>query len=194
MRIFIVLAHPKPVSFNATLCTALCDGLRQAGHVADVADLYAEGFDPVLRGPELDTLGTNRPLPDVAAYQQRLLAAQGLAFVFPVWWFGIPAILKGFVDRVFQEEFAFRFTSGGKVRGLLTQKKALVVCTTGVNASIHRLFRFGRPLEKTFDEWTLKNCGIGDVRRVVLHEVVTTDDATRKRYVARVRQLGREYF
>jgi NAD(P)H dehydrogenase (quinone) len=194
MRVLIVLAHPKPDSFNAALCAALCEGIRAAGHETDVADLYAERFDPVLQGPELDTLGTGRPLPDVAAYQERIVRAQALAFVFPVWWFGIPAILKGFIDRVFQENFAFRFTFPGRVQGLLAHKKALVVCTAGASAALYRLFRLGRPLEKTFDGWTLRTCGIRQVRHVVLHNLLTADDATRARYLERVRRLGREYF
>ncbi len=194
MRVFVVLAHPAPDSFNAALCSELCAGLREAGHEADVADLYAERFDPVLGGPELATLGTGRPLPDVAAYQERILRAEALAFVFPVWWFGVPAILKGFVDRVFQEEFAFRFTSGGRVKGLLHHKKALVVCTTGVSRPLYRLCRFGRPLEKAFDDWTLGICGVGNVRHVVFYGVPDAADATRARYLKEVRRLGRRYF
>ncbi|MBZ5495352.1 MAG: NAD(P)H-dependent oxidoreductase [Acidobacteriia bacterium] len=194
MRILIVLAHPKPDSFNAALCGALCAGLAEAGHQTDIADLYAEGFDPVLRGPELDTLGTGHPLSDVAVYQNRILQAQALAFVFPVWWFGVPAILKGFVDRVFQEEFAFRFTSDRGVRGLLHHEKALVIRTAGASASFYRLFRFGRPLEKTFDEWTLRTCGVRTVRNVFFHDVLNVSDAARLRYLERVRRLGRDYF
>ena len=194
MRVLIVLAHPKSDSFNAAVCGALCDGLAQAGHQPDMADLYAEGFDPVLRGSELATLGTGRPLPDVAEYQERIRQAQALAFVFPIWWFGAPAILKGFVERVFQEEFAFRFTASGKIQGLLPHEKALVICTSGVSAALYRLFRFGRPLEKSFDEWTLKICGIHRVRRIMLHDVLTADDSTRARYLERIRRVAGDFF
>jgi NAD(P)H dehydrogenase (quinone) len=194
MRIFIVFAHPKPDSFNAALCAALCEGVRAAGHEPEVADLYQEGFDPLLRGPELDTLGTGHPLADVARYQERILKAHALAFIFPIWWFGTPAILKGFVDRVFQEEFAFRFTSTGQVRGLLPQRKALIISTTGVRASLYRMFNFGRPLSRTFGDWTLKNCGIRQVRHVVFHDVVNASDSDRKHHIDKVILLGRKYF
>ena len=194
MRILIVLAHPKSDSFNAAVCAALCEGLQAAGHEIDIADLNSEGFNPVLRGPELDRFGSGPPLDDVVGYQQRILRADALAFVFPVWWFGLPAILKGFVDRVFQEGFAFRFTEDDKVRGLLRHKKALVIGTAGASATLYRVFRFGRPLEKTFGEWTLKMCGIRAVRHVLLYDVVTIDTATRKRYLEKVRRLGSRYF
>jgi NAD(P)H dehydrogenase (quinone) len=194
MKIFVVLAHPRSDSFNAALCEALCHGIHKAGHETDVADLCADGFDPVLRGTELNTLGTGPPLPDVASYQQRILQAQAMAFIFPVWWFGVPAILKGFVDRVFQEEFAFRFTSRGQVKGLLQHEKALVACTAGMSASLYRLFRFGRPLEKTFVDWTLKICGIRRVRYVIFHDVVNAGESTRAGYLKEMQRLGRRYF
>jgi NAD(P)H dehydrogenase (quinone) len=194
MHILIVLAHPRPASLNAAVCDALCSGLRETGHTIDLADLNAEGFDPVLRGPELDQLGAGPPGKDVAAYQQRMLRADALAFIFPVWWFGLPAILKGFIDRVFQEGFAFRFTSRGRVRGLLAHKSALVICTAGASSSLYRLFRFSRPLEKTFVEWTLKTCGIRTVRQVIFHDVKNVSAAARARYLKQARRLGREYF
>lgn len=194
MRVIVILAHPKPDSFNAAVCAALCKGLREAGHEADVADLCADGFDPVMRGPELDELGRGLPLRDVAGYQRRIMRAQGLAFLFPVWWFGPPAILKGFVDRVFQEGFAFRLGAAGSVRGLLPQRKALVINTAGARAPLYRLFRFARPMEKTFDEWTLKTCGIREVRHVFFHDVVNTSDAERAAYLKRAQKLGREFF
>jgi len=194
MRIFVVLAHPNADSFNAALCAALRDGLHDAGHEADVADLYAEGFDPALREPELRPPGASPLMRDVADYQRRILRAHALAFIHPVWWFGTPAMLKGFVDRVFREGFAFRFTASGQVRGLLHHRKALVICTTGVTGSLYRLLHYGRPLTKTFDTWILKSCGVRQVKRILLHDVVNADDATRQGYLLRVRLLGRRYF
>jgi NAD(P)H dehydrogenase (quinone) len=194
MHIMVVLAHPIPGSFNGAVCDALCEGLRETGHTIDRADLNAEGFDPVLRGPELDLLGVAPPDQDVAAYQQRVLRADALAFIFPVWWFGLPSILKGFIDRVFQEGFAFRFTSGGRVRGLLAHKRALVICTAGASSSLYRRFGFSGPLEKTFVEWTLQTCGVRMVRQVVFHNMKKASATTRARYLKQARQLGREFF
>jgi NAD(P)H dehydrogenase (quinone) len=194
MRILIVLAHPKPDSFNAAVCAALCRGLQAAEHEIDVADLYAEGFNPVLHGAELGTVDHARLPRDVKCYQRRIRKADALAFVFPVWWFGAPAILKGFVDRVLSEGFAFRIESTGKVSGLLGHKKALVISTAGASAALYKRYQFGRPLEKTLGEWTLKMCGVRSVRHVFLHDVVNIDAAARGRYLEKVRRLGREYF
>lgn len=194
MRVMVILAHPNQSSFNAALVSALVAGLEEAGHEPDVADLCAEGFNPVMAANELETLGTGDSLEDVRSYQKRLLAAQGLAFVFPVWWFGLPAVLKGFVDRVFQENFAFRFGPGGMPEGLLPAHKALVLNTAGTGPRLYKTFGFGKPMVKTFDEWTLKVCGLRHVRRVTFHEVVTCADEVRRGYLDEARQLGREFF
>ncbi len=193
MRILVILAHPKPDSFNAAVCAALCEGLRAAGHVIDLADLYAEGFDPVLQADELEPPGHARPPRDVARYQRRIRRADALAFVFPVWWFGPPAILKGFVDRVLREGFAFRIESTGEVRGLLEHERALIITTSGASALLYRRHRFGRPLEKTLSDWTLKMCGVRSVRHIFLYDVVNIGAAARERYLVKVRRFGKTF-
>ncbi len=194
MRVLVLLAHPKPDSFNAALLKEFVGGLVEAGHEPDVADLYGEDFRPALGAEDLACMGAEAPDPAVRSYQERILAAQGLAFVFPVWWFGPPAMLKGFVDRVFQENFAFRFKEGGLVEGLLHHRRALVLNTTGASALMYRTFGFGDPLRKSFCDWTLRFCGIKEVEQILFHEVVNTDDATRAAYLLEARWLGREFF
>ncbi len=194
MRILVVYAHPRTDSFNAVLLRAFVAGLCEAGHEPDVGDLYAEGFDPRLGADELEHLGTGRRGADVRAWQERLLAADGLAFIFPIWWFGPPAILKGFVDRIFEENVAFRFRATGLVEGLLPQKRALVLTTTGSSALLYRTLGFEKPLQKTLCDWTLKVCGIKTVEHVLLYDVVKADDAVRRRYTEEARRLGREFF
>ena len=194
MRVLVLLAHPKPESFNAAILKAFVGGLVEAGHEPDVADLYKEDFRPALSSEDLTFMGREAPDPAVRAYQARILAAQGLAFLFPVWWFGPPAMLKGFVDRVFQENFAFRFKEGGLVEGLLRHRRALVLNTTGASALLYRTFGFGKPLQQSFCDWTLRFCGIKEVEQVLFHEVVNTDDAARAKYLVEARRLGREFF
>ena len=166
---------------------------RMVEHIAKVVS-EAQNFDPRLRTGELRRMGSGTPEPGVKAFQDRILAARGLAFLFPVWWFGPPAILKGFVDRVFQENFAFRFLPGGLVEGLLNHPKALVLNTTGTGALLYRTFCFDKPLHKTFCEWTLRFCGVKEVRQVLLHNAVEADDATRRGYLEQAGTLGREFF
>lgn len=194
MRVFVVFAHPRRDSLNGALLGALEEGLRQGGHEPDVADLYAERFDPRLSAEELVGPGEIRPAPDAKAYQERLLAAGGLVLLFPVWWFAPPAILKGFVDRVFTEGVAFRFGPAGDVEGLLPQAKALVVNTTGASAAHYSAAGFDGPLRQTLDRWTLGLCGVGEVKHVLFHGVAEADGATRQGWLDELRGLGRDFF
>jgi putative NADPH-quinone reductase len=133
MRVLIVYAHPLDDSFNASLHARVRDTLRARGHEVDDCDLYAEGFDPLLTGEDLRVyrdVGANRRR--VRPYVDRVLAAQGLALVFPVWNEGFPAILKGFLDRVFLPGVAFETTAEGKTQpGLRGVERLGAVCSYG---------------------------------------------------------------
>jgi len=195
MRVLVVFGHPRHDSFNAAVLEALTRGLEDSGHEVDAADLHAEGFSPALTPEDLAAArGDGRTPSDVIAYQERILAAGGLAFLFPVWWFAPPAMIKGWIDRVFQEHFAFRFLEDGRVEGLLHHDRALVLATTGAGALTYRTFGFARPMKKTLCDWTLKMSGVSKVRTVLLHRVVKADDATRHSYLEEARRLGRRYF
>ena len=102
MRILVVYAHPEEHSFVGSLHVRLCEQLRSLGHEIDDLDLYAERFDPVMSRYTYDHyLDTTANRAEVAAYVERLLSAQALVLIYPVWHDGLPAILKGFIDRVF---------------------------------------------------------------------------------------------
>jgi putative NADPH-quinone reductase len=102
MRVLVLYAHPVEASFVAAFRKRVVDMLRSRGHEVDDCDLNVEGFDPVLsRQDRIDYNNTVLNRMHVAPYVDRLLAAESLVLVFPVWNEGFPAILKGFFDRVF---------------------------------------------------------------------------------------------
>ncbi len=146
MNTLIVCAHPEPRSFTAALRDVATDTLRAQGHVVEVSDLYAMRFNPVA-GPD-DFLSRRDPdylnvsleqrhalqvgslAPEIARELARLQQADLLIFQFPLWWFGLPAILKGWIDRVFVSGAVYGRSAmfeRGKFRG----KRALVCVTTG---------------------------------------------------------------
>jgi putative NADPH-quinone reductase len=98
-----------PESFCRALLSAALDGLAAAGHEADVVDLYAEDFDPVMSADERRLYNEpESPMPaEIAGHVERLKRAEGLLFVYPTWWYGQPAMLKGYLDRVFRPGTAF---------------------------------------------------------------------------------------
>lgn len=152
MNVLIVYAHEEPLSFNGALRDTAIRVLTEEGHRVEVSDLYAMGFNPV--GGRHDFTSLHDPThfqyrveqahatqsgtfsADVAAEQKKLLEADFLLFQFPMWWFGLPAILKGWVDRVFASGLTHggdRWYSNGVFRG----KRAMLSLTTGGPPSIY---------------------------------------------------------
>jgi NAD(P)H dehydrogenase (quinone) len=146
MNAFIVLAHPEPQSFNAHLASLAGETLRQTGYNVEISDLYAQSFDPC-EGPERYPLlqdqqffdaqeqqryswDRNALPPAVSAEIEKVRRAELVIVQFPLWWFGMPAILKGWMDRV----FVYGGLYTGAMRhdtGTCRGKRVLFCVTTG---------------------------------------------------------------
>lgn len=102
LRYLVVFAHPDPDSFSGALCASAVTALRGAGHHVDLIDLYAEDFDPRMTTEERRAYESPTPIlsSQIETYAQLVRQAEGLVFVYPTWWWGLPAILKGWLDRV----------------------------------------------------------------------------------------------
>jgi NAD(P)H dehydrogenase (quinone) len=133
MRVLVIYAHPLADSFAAALHRTVVEALTAAGHEVDDCDLYAIGFDPVMTPHERRRHNTTDPdLSAVMSHVERLRAADAVVLCFPVWWYGMPAILKGYFDRVWVNGVAFHLGEAGKIEpGLHRLKKLGVVCTYG---------------------------------------------------------------
>lgn len=130
MRVLVLFAHPVETSFVAEVHRVLVTALVEAGHEVDDCDLYAEGFDPVLsREERIDyhDVAVNRR--NVEGYVERLLSAEALVLVHPVWNFGFPAILKGFFDRVLIPGVSFQLVDG-ELRPILHNIRKLAAVVT----------------------------------------------------------------
>lgn len=131
-KALVVLAHPADHSLSRLFAQTAFEALSALGHEATLLDLYSEGFDPVLTGAEraayyavsADTAG-------ITNHAAMLADAKTLVLVFPTWWFGLPAILKGWIDRVFAPGVAFDHASDfGPIKPRLTRLRKVVVITT----------------------------------------------------------------
>ena len=133
MRVLVLYAHPVETSFVSALHIEAVKALRARGHEVDDCDLYIEGFDPVLsRQDRLDYHDVSVNRARVASYVDRLLAAEALVLIFPVWNYGYPAILKGVFDKVFLPGATFTLSDNGDYTPTLGNIKRLAtVCTYG---------------------------------------------------------------
>jgi NAD(P)H dehydrogenase (quinone) len=114
MQVLVLFCHPDPTSFQATILAELADRLNARGHAVRVIDLYDEGFDPVLDRPSWRAHRQDRraEAADLAAHVAALQACEALILVYPTWWYGLPALLKGWFDRVWQPGVAFSMDGG----------------------------------------------------------------------------------
>ena len=153
MNVLLVYAHPEPKSFNGAMRDTAVETLCAAGHAVTVSDLYAMGFNPVagpddLNGERVDpaffslqkeqthAFEAGTLSPDIRAEMEKLRRADFVILQFPVWWFGMPAILKGWADRVFARGFAY--LPGRKYdTGMFKGKLAMVAATTGTSADTY---------------------------------------------------------
>lgn len=189
MKHLLIYAHPNPESFNHALMESAREELSLEGEV-EVRDLYALGFDPCLGAGDFAAFREGRVPEDIAREQEWVRWADHLVFFYPVWWYDRPAILKGWVDRVFSTHFAYRDDpESGTTLGLLGPREATVVCTLGVTAedldAIHphaREWKFA-----AMNQGTLEYCGIRVRDFLPLFGVSQVDHAARVEMIEELR-------
>ena len=150
MRVLVIYCHPVAESFAAAAHATVLEALANAGHEVTDVDLYAEAFDPVMsRQERLDYLNTERNERLVKRYDDQLVGAEALVLVYPSWWYGMPAMLKGYFDRVWLPGVAFDVAPDGTVRTdrLKTLRRIMVVTTYGASWWMVRL-ALGDPARK----------------------------------------------
>lgn len=188
MKILVVFDHPRRDSFCGAVLDAFLDGLAEAGHTAEVADLRAEGFDPRLPlGDEPDWSDSDKVYTlEVLTEQARIMASDALAFVFPVWWWSFPATTKGWIDRVWNNGWAY-----GERK--LPHRKALLIGTASSDREGYARRRYDEAMRIQLVTGIMDYCGIPDSELHLLYDVLA-GDAVRQEALATVRRLGAAYF
>jgi len=136
MRALVVFAHPVPESFGAALRDTTIAALKKSGHEVQLLDLYASGFDPVMRADERRVY--NDPVVNeipVADHLALIKWCEILVFVYPTWWYGPPAMLKGWLERVWVPHVTFTMPTAtqGPRPGMTNIRKLSVVTTCGAS-------------------------------------------------------------
>lgn len=190
VSVLVIYAHPDPESFNHAIYEQVVRGLKDKGQSYDVIDLYKEGFDPVLVHNQEKKRSEMKNDPELATYRRLIKEADHLIFIYPIWWSGMPAILKGFIDRVFASGFAYTFNKNIPV-GLLKGKSSTVIYTLDSPGFYERLVRHNLEWQSVKGP-ILHFCGIRPVRRFVFFGVRTSSEQKRKKWLENIYQVSRK--
>ena len=189
MKVLVVFTHPSDRSFNHAILDNIVTGLEQAGHQVRIKDLYKENFNPILTGDDLAKLHDNNIPEKIQKEQQQLLWADGLVFIYPLWWFDRPAMLKGWFDIVLTNGLAFEYSSEG-VKGLLKHKKALVIITAGGSKQYFIDNDALQLIHRPVTDGTLSFCGINDVSHQIYFDISNLSDVERQEILTEAKTAG----
>jgi NAD(P)H dehydrogenase (quinone) len=186
----IVYVHPNPASFNHAIMDAYATELRVYGHEVRIRDLYALGFNPVITLSDYDMIDRGERPEDIRQEQDHIQWADIVSFISPIFWAGMPAMLKGYVDKVFSLGFAYSF-QGDSPKGLLRGKKAVILNSTGGSLMYHRKSGMLDSIRTTIDGGIFRFCGIEVLEHRFLMGVPIATPAERERMLAEVRDIAR---
>jgi NAD(P)H dehydrogenase (quinone) len=197
MHVYIVFAHPSSKSFSRSVLTAFTQGLADAGHTHEVADLYAMGFRSEMDEPQYSRETSGNPdlpvPPDVEIEQARINRAGGLAFIYPVWWSDCPAKLKGWFDRVLTCGYAYIYSAQGVRSSRMSVEKALVICSAGHTAEHLEATGIAESMRRIMLNDRLLGVGVKQARMEILGGVMPLDDTRREQNLRRAYELGKEF-
>jgi putative NADPH-quinone reductase len=189
-RILIVHGHPHEEGCTARFVRAYSEGAQASGAEVETLWLGRLSFDPILRRGFLAPQALES---DLIRAQELLLWAEHLVFVFPVWWGGWPALLKGFVDRVFLPGFAFNYHQGGSMWDrLLKGRSARLIVTSDAPTFWDRLVNRHAAVHQ-MRQATLKFCGVNKVAVSHFGGVRSSSESRRSSWERQVLQLGRRF-
>ncbi|GAA5522736.1 NAD(P)H-dependent oxidoreductase [Aliifodinibius salicampi] len=186
-EILIINGHPNKNSFNSALVEAYKKGALQSNSQVNEIIIADLDFNPNLE------YGYKKKMPlepDLLEAKEKIAAANHLVWIHPVWWGGFPAILKGFIDRLFLPGFAFRYKEDSIWwEKLLKGKTARIITTIDQPAWYYR-FYYGSPSVKSLKKSILQFCGVNPVSVNYIGSIKSSDQKQREKWVDQVYQLG----
>ncbi|WP_439815737.1 NAD(P)H-dependent oxidoreductase [Zavarzinia sp. CC-PAN008] len=195
LHALVVLAHPDADSFSRAAADQVAAGLAAAGHTSELADLAAEGFDPRTSAADLRHYRGDAAAPaDVAAEHGRIDRADGLVFVFPIYWWSLPALLKGWVDRVLTNGFAYGYTAEGRLLGLLRDRPVRVLAIGAGDLGSFERHGYDTAIQTQITRGIFGYCGITQARTDLLLDVEARDPGVRDGLLAQAFATGRDLF
>lgn len=182
MKNLVILAHPNKKSFCQGIVDTIVSTSKAKGDEVEVRDLYELNFDPILGAKDFETFSKGETPKDIEVEQSFIDWADNIIFVYPVWWASTPAIMQGYVDRVFAYGYAHEYIDGKSI-GLLKDKKALLFSTLGNSSEEYDSTGMTNSMKQTKDEVIFEFCGINDVEHIFFSQVPYVTDEKRQEYL-----------
>jgi putative NADPH-quinone reductase len=186
-RTLVILGHPSRTSFCAALADIYFQSAKNAGHEVRVLSLGELAFDPVLHHGYTETQALE---PDLLSAQSDILWATHLTFIFPIWWGGIPALMKGFIDRVFLPGFAFKYRAGKAFPDKLLQGRTAHVLVTLDTPPWYYRWLYRMPAIHQMRSTTLALCGIKTTQTLMFGPVLGAKPAQREKWLKKAAALS----
>ena len=192
MRHLIVKALHREESFLAEGVERLSTALKNSGVHVNIRDLYRLDFQPVLSMKDFNTLNQNQLSPDILLEQDYIRISDILWVVFPVWWSSMPAILKGYIDRVFLSGFAYNM-KGNKPVGLLAHKKVIILNSMGMSEKEYSESGMFDALRLTIDKGIFEFSGMQVLEHRYFTSIMSAGESTRNKYLDEITELASRF-
>lgn len=188
-NVLIITAHPTENSLAHSLTQKIAEQYSRQGINVDINDLHRSSFQAAITNSDLAVYHGTEPLPDdIKAEQARVDRADMLVFVFPVYWWSVPAILKGWFDRVLTLGWAYKTTEDGRIVGVLKKMPVRLVATAGSDKEGFDRHGYTTAINTQIVEGVFGFCGLNDVTLDYLYGADTTDGAKINDYLNNARQ------
>jgi NAD(P)H dehydrogenase (quinone) len=158
MKHLIIYSHPNDGSLNYHFMKTAVKILQTNKQEVEIRDLYQLNFNPVLSLDDIERQLKGKITADLQQEQDYISWADHITFIYPIWWTGMPAIMKGFIDRVFSYGFAYRYDHGIQ-KGLLTGKQVTIINTHGKSKAEYESIGMDKALSLTSDKGIFTYCG-----------------------------------
>ncbi len=186
-KVLVINGHPDKESFNYALSEAYLEGLKDTHTQVEVLNIADLDFNPNLRYgyrkiSELE--------PDLVDAIDKIKQADHMVWILPMWWYGMPALMKGFIDRIFLPGYFFKYQKGKAFpKQLLKGKTARIIITADTVRWYDYLF-MGSPLINQFKKGTLEFCGVKPVKVTYIAPIKDSSESFRAKWLKKVKKLG----
>ena len=176
MHVLSVFSHPHRNSFSGALLDSFVRGVADAGHTSEIADLYRVDFSPVMSQRDLQQFDNVVMPDDVLREQARVERSDALCFIFPIWWYSMPAMIKGWLDRVWSAGWAYQpaYIPEGS---LLDSRPCTLLVPTGTTPSHMEQWRYDQEIDHVWRYGVLGYCGVDPIR---IHFLLDSQEDTGK--------------